>query len=194
MNELTLNPVTAPNQWRSLMGLLDGLVSNLPSEPQNRTGAEFPWLRPILGAPSNAPSDQRSLGPAPQDPALLGRLTAGATNLTTGGNPIAGLLNSLSGLATGERTDRAGIELAQQQAIVNALMNAGLDLPTARAAAIHPEYLRALIVAHYGARRGEAVASRRAGTDRKETGPAGDIGGSVAPHTAPTTEVGKPGP
>jgi hypothetical protein len=44
----------------------------------------------MISAPSNAPSEQGSLGTAPQGPALLDRLTAGATNLTTGGNPVAG--------------------------------------------------------------------------------------------------------
>jgi hypothetical protein len=176
------------------MGWLDSLFTNLPSNLQTETGAEFPWLRPMIGAPSNALSDQGRLVTASQDPALLDRLTAGATNLTTGGNPVAGLLNAVNGLATGERTDRAGIELAMQHATMSALMNAGLDLRTARAAAIHPEFLRALVVKHYGGRRGQAGTPPRTGTDAadgKEAVPAGDIGGNVAPQAIPATEVAK---
>jgi hypothetical protein len=108
---------------------------------------------------------QGSLGPASQGPTLLDRLTAGATNLTTGGNPVAGLFNTLNGLTTGERTDHAGIELAKQNATMSALMNASLDLPTARAAAINPEFLRALVVKHYGGWRGHAGTPPRTGTD-----------------------------
>jgi hypothetical protein len=89
---------------------------------------------------------------APHNPNLLDRLTAGATNLTTGGNPIAGVLNAVNGLATGQRTDRAGVALAQQQATMSALMNAGLDLKTARAAAINPDYLKALVMARLTAK------------------------------------------
>jgi hypothetical protein len=84
-------------------------------------------------------------------PGLLDRLTAGATNLTTGGNPLAGVLNAVNGLATGQRTDRAGIALAQQQATVRALMNAGIDADTAHAAAINPEYLKALMMSRLAA-------------------------------------------
>jgi hypothetical protein len=178
------------------MGWLDSLFSNLPSVPQTQTGVESPWLRPMIGVPSSAPSGQGSLGTASQGPALLDRLAAGATNLTTGGNPVAGLLNAVNGLATGERTDRAGLELAMQHATMSALMNAGLDLRTARAAAIHPEFLRALVVKHYGARRGPAGTPPRTDADAgdgKEAAPADGIGGNVAPQAFPTADVGKAG-
>jgi hypothetical protein len=88
---------------------------------------------------------------APQSPSLMDRLTAGATNLTTGGNPIAGALNAVNGLATGQRTDRAGIALAQQQATMRALMNAGVDAVTARAAAIDPNSFKAVMMARAAA-------------------------------------------
>ncbi len=89
---------------------------------------------------------------APGTPqSLMDRLMAGATNLTTGGNPIAGALNAVNGLATGQRTDRAGIALAQQQATMRALMNAGLDAVTARAAAIDPNYFKAVMMARAAA-------------------------------------------
>lgn len=106
-------------------------------------------------------------------PGLLDRLSAGATNLTTGGNPLAGLLNAVNGLATGQRTDRAGLELAKQQATMSALINAGLDFETARAAAVNPDFLKALVVQRYGARPmgGKTAPPPRAGgaqDDRQE--------------------------
>jgi hypothetical protein len=93
---------------------------------------------------------QSGLGTAPQGPGLLGRLTAGANNLTTGGNPIAGIVNAMNGLVTGQRTDAAGVALARQEATTRALMNAGYDATTARAAAINPDLLKALIMARSG--------------------------------------------
>ena len=56
-----------------------------------------------------------------KDPDVFGRLQAGAQNFTTGGNPIAGLLNAVQGLTTGTRTDPTGIALAQQQITANAV-------------------------------------------------------------------------
>ena len=88
---------------------------------------------------------------APQGPNLLDRLTAGANNLTSGGNPIAGLFNAVNGLATGQRTDRAGVELAQQQATMQALMNSGVDPAVARAAVTNPDYFKAIMAARYRA-------------------------------------------
>jgi hypothetical protein len=58
------------------MGWLDNLFSNLPSEPQTQTGVQPPWLRPMIDTPSDAPSEQGSLGPAPQGPTLLDRRAA----------------------------------------------------------------------------------------------------------------------
>jgi hypothetical protein len=83
-------------------------------------------------------------------PSLLDRLSAGANNLTTGGNPLAGLVNAVSGIATGQRTDRAGLPLAQSQATMQALMNSGIDPVIARIAAVNPDYLKAIVAAHYG--------------------------------------------
>src|SRR5262249_38971609 len=113
------------------------------------------WLGPVAGG--RVPIDQ---APPPQDPvpiatpSLLDRLAAGATNLTTGGNPLAGIVNAVNGLATGQRTDHAGLEAAQQHATRAALMNAGLDANRARGAALNRDSLKAPVVAHYGARRG----------------------------------------
>jgi hypothetical protein len=143
------------------------------------------------------PFGQAGMGGASQGPSLLERLTAGATNLTTGGNPLAGLLNAVNGLATGQRTDRAGVELGKQHATMRALMNAGLDLDTARAAAINPEFLKALVVARYGVRpmRGQLAAPPRAGTGeagRKEPAPVGDFGPDAGLAAGPTADVPKP--
>ena len=74
----------------------------------------------------------------------MDRLTAGATNFTTGGNPLAGLLNSISGLTTGQRTDRTGIALQSQAATYKALRAAGLPDAVAQAASVNPEVLKTI--------------------------------------------------
>jgi hypothetical protein len=136
-------------------------------------------------------------GGAPGGPGLLDRLTAGASNLASGGNPIAGLVNAVNGLATGQRTDHAGIELAKQHATMSALMNAGLDLNTARAAAMNPDYLKALVVAHYGARprRGAAAASPRAGGEnvaRKEPAATNGVAANDGRAAVPPADASGP--
>jgi hypothetical protein len=136
-------------------------------------------------------------GGASQAPTLLDRLTAGATNLTTGGNPLAGILNAVNGVATGQRTDRAGIELAKQHATMSALINAGLDFKTARAAAMNPEYLKALVVARYGVRpkHGQATAaSRPAGneTDRSEPIATNDVDANSGRTGVPSADTARP--
>lgn len=87
-------------------------------------------------------------------PGLLDRLSAGAGNFTTGGNPVAGLLNSVRGLATGQRTDPAGLQMAQQgstaQALYHAMMADGRMQPQhaaalAQAAALNPAVLKDLL-------------------------------------------------
>jgi hypothetical protein len=85
-------------------------------------------------------------GPAgvAQAPSLLDRLTAGATNLTTGGNPLTGIVNAVSGLATGQRTDAAGVTQAQQAALRQALAAAGVPDALASAAALSPEVLKTI--------------------------------------------------
>lgn len=107
---------------------------------QNRAGLD----ERLYGAPAAQPGPMQppmSIGPAPQmpsmnamaqapqqqmptqsEPGFLDRLTAGAANFTTGGNPLAGLLNSINGLATGQRTDPQGQALARQRATYEALL------------------------------------------------------------------------
>jgi hypothetical protein len=124
-----------PGAQNSLMSLLSGVGGAVGG----LFGGGAPWASP-------APAMSQPFG----SPGLLDRLTAGTTNLTTGGNPIAGLLNAVNGLATGQRTDRAGIALARQQGMTQALMNMGVNADMARLAAINPDVLRALVAARYG--------------------------------------------
>ena len=72
---------------------------------------------PSGAMPAGAVNPDQVLPPptAREAPGMFGRLQAGASNFTTGGNPIAGLLNAIQGLATGTRTDPTGIAMAQQQ-------------------------------------------------------------------------------
>jgi hypothetical protein len=133
------------------MGWLDTLFTNDRLDPQDGAGGPGRgWLGGLFPAPAAAEQasvPQASAAPGGnvvQAPGLLDRLTAGATNLTTGGNPLAGLLNAVNGLATGQRTDAAGATLAQQGAVRQALMAAGVPDAVAAAAAMNPEVLKAV--------------------------------------------------
>jgi hypothetical protein len=197
------------------MGWLDSLFGNAQSEPQSHdggAGAGSGWLGPIASDGTGRAADKDNplaslfggtgnainggiaglfgqAGPSafPRQPSLLDRISAGATNLTTGGNPLAGIVNAANGLATGQRTDGTGLELAKQRATMQALLNAGLDANTARAAAMNPEFLKALVVARYGVRptRHAAVSSTRAGIEEpspKQSTPIGDVGANAGPE------------
>ena len=72
--------------------------------------AASPQAAPALGAPALAGS---AIPRSPDN--LFTRLQAGAQNFTTGGNPIAGILNAIQGLAGGGRTDPTGIALQNQR-------------------------------------------------------------------------------
>jgi hypothetical protein len=196
------------------MGLLDALLNGIQSETDTAgKGAGSGWLGSLVkaAAPPTEPAQGSPAMTLPlvsaagmsapvvgsQAPGLLDRLTAGATNLTTGGNPLAGILNAVNGVATGQRTDRAGIELAKQHATMSALINAGLDFKTARAAAMNPEYLKALVVARYGVRpkHGQATAaSRPAGneTDRSEPIATNDVDANSRRTGVPSADTAKP--
>lgn len=128
-----------------IAGLLGGLGNGISSLFSGMQANGQP------GAPQQP--GQAAPAPAAAGPGIMDRLTAGATNFTTGGNPIAGLLNSISGLATGQRTDRMGIAQANQRATMQALIPAlmkqpGMDLPTAmgiaQSASVNPEVLKTI--------------------------------------------------
>src|ERR1051326_8964497 len=124
---------------------------------------------------------------------------AGATNLTPGGNPIAGLLNAVNGLATGQRTDRAGLALAQQQGMMQALMNMGVDPDMARAAAINPDVLKTIVAARRGGTptaqsavaAPPAAADRFAGTQPGRMPPAG--ANAATPPAAQVAQAARQG-
>src|SRR5215471_978517 len=78
------------------MGWLDSLFNTSSDAQDSGKSPGSGWLGPIAGGPPPLPPL-----PAPQGGSLLDHLVAGATNLTTGGNPLAGLLNAVNGLATG---------------------------------------------------------------------------------------------
>jgi hypothetical protein len=99
----------------------------------------------FLPGPAAAPAGPQAA------PSLLDRLSAGATNFATGGSPIGGVLNSVRGLATGERTDPAGIRQANQRATFNALVGAGVAPQFAQVAALNPDILKTVVAAHFNA-------------------------------------------
>jgi len=119
------------------MGWLDSLFNTSSDAQDSGKSPGSGWLGPIAGGPPPLPPL-----PAPQGGSLLDHLVAGATNLTTGGNPLAGLLNAVNGLATGQRTDALGATLAQQGAVRQALVAAGVPDAVAAAAAMNPEVLK----------------------------------------------------
>lgn len=111
--------------------------AQLPQSAMPVAGQGMPMQaqpQPMGGQPAPAP--------AAPGPGLFDRLSAGAINFTTGGNPLAGLLNMVSGLSTGQRTDRMGQALQQQHATMQALTQAGIPPAVAQAAALNPEILK----------------------------------------------------
>jgi hypothetical protein len=157
-----------PNPIASLFGGIgDGIGSLFGGMQSNPQGGPQ--------APAAAPA------PPAAGPGLMDRLTAGATNLTTGGNPIAGLLNSINGLATGQRTDHTGLMLQQQQATLRALVQAGVAPAVAQAAALHPDILKAFAPAMLSATRQPAQAGVDAPGDEIPRTPDAPEGQSMTP-------------
>ena len=112
-------------------------------------------------------------------PSLLDRLSAGATNFATGGSPIGGVLNSVRGLATGERTDPAGIRQANQTATFNALVGAGVAPQFAQVAALNPDILKTVVAAHFN-----ALSPQKTGTP--DIAPGASAAGSPTPQSSIT--------
>jgi hypothetical protein len=100
----------------------------------------------LSASPAAMPAGPRAAGPD-----LFDRLSAGASNFTTGGNQAAGVLNSLRGLAIGQRIDAAGVQQANQMATFKALVGAGISPQVAQVAALNPEILRTIVAAHFSA-------------------------------------------
>lgn len=120
----------------------------------------------------------------PQSSDLLQRLQAGATNFTTGGNPIAGLLNSIAGFSTGQRTDRMGMMLAQQQATAQALQKSGVPAPLSVAAALNPDVLKQIAPEYFGGYKLVQTGESPVGKTFMLQGPGGKlypIGGTSGP-------------
>jgi hypothetical protein len=142
------------------------------------------------------PSAAAPMGPqAP--PSLLDRLSAGAANFAAGGSPIGGVLNSVRGLATGERTDPAGIRQANQTATFNALVGAGVAPQFAQVAALNPDILKTVVAAHF-----KALSPQKTGTPGVAPGastvdsptPQSSVTGRVeveAGGSRPTAEAGQ---
>jgi hypothetical protein len=125
----------------------------------------------FLPSPAAAPAGPQTA------PSLVDRLSAGATNFATGGSPIGGVLNSVRGLATGERTDPAGIRQANQRATFDALVGAGVAPQFAHVAALNPDILKTVVAAHFN-----ALPSQKTGTPDVASGAGGP--GSPAPQSS----------
>lgn len=126
--------------------------------PQTSMPVESPSPVGMPAGPQGQQAPQAQPAP-PAGPGMLDRLTAGATNFTTGGNPIAGLFNMIGGLSTGQRTDPGGIaqqnQVATAQALYHALAKSGRYTPEeakgmAIAAAGNPGLATALLPQAFG--------------------------------------------
>lgn len=101
-----------------------GSMTNTDISAQSRSPSAAPAMSQGMAPPPMSGQPAPAQPPTASTPDFLQRLTAGATNFTTGGNPIAGLMNSITGLTTGTRTDKTGIAQQQLSATANALYGA----------------------------------------------------------------------
>lgn len=137
------------------MAQMQPLIPQQNAQPSPLDTAQWPY-GPV-GAPSqgsaalppNAQPTQGQMPPQPQQPmpSFLGgqgqgspggNIMAGFANLNSGGNPITMLANVASGLATGQRYDRAGMAQQQQRELFEAYRGAGLTPSQALVAVLNP--------------------------------------------------------
>lgn len=140
-------PQAAPHGGPASMGSYGGVQYPIFGQPDSAA-------LPPNAQPAGPAQAQQQVAPqqqAPQNsPGMFDRLTAGATNFTTGGNPLAGIMNALGGLATGQRTDPQGRAMQSQQATVEALVRSGVPAPLAQAAALNPKVLETIAPEYFG--------------------------------------------
>lgn len=131
-------------------------------QPGAMDGAQWPYGP--MGAPSQAqaqaPPPQPAIGGAPAQPSpgpgLGDRLMASFQGFAHGGALLPALANGISGLATGQRTDKEGVAQQQQAQVQNltarALIAKGID-PQIAIAAVQPgnaEFLKTLVTQNFG--------------------------------------------
>lgn len=95
------------------------------------------------------PATQSPLYGQQQEPSISDRLSAFAHNPSGAKGIIPKLLDAVTGLTTGVRTDPQGIAQAQLNATYQALIKSGVPDATARAAALNPEILKTVAGAYF---------------------------------------------
>ena len=140
------------------------------SMPRIGSAASFnpPQIDPQTGntiapAPQAAPALQQPMAPAmpqqqaPQQPAqpsamdgIGSHLMAGLQNFSHGGALIPAVVNGLTGLATGQRTDPQGIAQQNLRLQFQALIHAGIPQDKALLAVINPEFAKTIIPQAFG--------------------------------------------
>jgi hypothetical protein len=99
-------------------------------------------------------AQERAAGQLPaqfQSPDTFGsHLMAGAQNFTHGGSILGAILNGITGLATGERTDPLGVQQRNQQQTYQALVAAGIPPQKAMLAAIDPKAHDTIVAEAFG--------------------------------------------
>lgn len=156
-----------------MAGLLDllfgggnGLLSQYggPSYPNAGAGDQQPPFQPMQAmaaqqTPQQYQPQQQQPQPqfqpqqsplAPPGNAGMGdRLNAGFQGFANSHGLLPALGNLISGVATGQRNDPAGMAQAQLSATYDALKQSGVPDATARAAALNPEILKTIAANHF---------------------------------------------
>jgi hypothetical protein len=111
------------------------------------------------GMPVSMPRDEElNARPQPQQtiqqpqgmPGIGDRLNAGLMGFANAGAPIPAIANLISGLMTGQRSDAAGVQQQAQLETYKALVQSGVPVAQARAAALNPEILKQIAPEHFG--------------------------------------------
>jgi len=110
-------------------GAAPALTSGVGTAPVNPFAALF-------GNPAQSPS--------PATPGIGDRLGAAFMNFANARGLLPALAGAASGLATGQRNDRASLLQAQLGAAAQALAGAGVPPALAQAAALNPDVMRAI--------------------------------------------------
>jgi hypothetical protein len=120
----------------------------LPAQtPQEQAAGLLP--APMRGAPTPSPGQ---LPPQLQPPGsgFGDHLIAGAQNFAHGGGLISALVNGVTGLATGQRTDPQGMQAATLRSEYEALIASGVPEAKARLAVINPEFGKTIVGEAFG--------------------------------------------
>ncbi len=147
------------NYGDDIQGLLARLSqgAQYQNNPGQFPGAPQQQQQDQAALPPNAQPTSGQMPPAQQQPMQVPQyLQGGGSNLSAGLQGFAnskGLLpaltNMMTGFATGERTDPAGMQQQQARATFQALVSSGVPASHAMAAALNPDILKTIAPAYF---------------------------------------------